>query len=40
MSSNTTNSETGSLSLTLFFSLIKLAFAAYFLYHFIGWLSL
>ena len=26
--------------LTLFFSLIKLAFAAYFIYHFIGWLSL
>ena len=40
MSSNTTNKATESMSLTVFFCLIKLAFAAYFIYHFIGWLSL
>ena len=40
MSSNIAKKETESLSLNLFFGLVKLGFTAYFLYHFIGWLSL
>ena len=34
------NKQQGSLSLDLFFGLIKLGMTAYFVYHFIGWMTL
>lgn len=33
------NKQQGSLSLDLFFGLIKLGMTAYFIYHFIGWMT-